>query len=719
MIRGLSFVVSIILLSPLFSEEITESQNSSLEPLWSGNFEKVEQEITQKSEANPALLLSLAELFFYEGNWTQLEGVLLRLPPDRETCSLALVTALHKGDVQAANEIATKLQSLLSEQEPSQEVPQEPFLAALRSRTRLILPPEAALAQWALENNHPLEALEWYKKILAPSTTSLVALGDLASLCGLYSVALDAYMQGSKVLTQSAPFLSPDEEGALSQRCAAGIIEAHTDLRNYPAAEAAYLSLPGNLRAQPALLLAISRFYTATHRYGDLLPLINNDELCNTYIDLGIYRIKALIHVGKTSLAEAMANKLLNDERCTFVQKLQISQHLLLLGDANSANDMAATYKNTAFRSLDVSLAMGHLLKDMCRYDTLLSLWDRQAYLVANYPQAWVLKAQGLWGLSQNMDATKAALQALQLAPGYPPAYDYLESEGIDSDWLKKRLADLTSQVLSAPSAPPFADTIALAKLLFRLSQPPHSLIPGCEQNDIKFSSGKLERVLDNLTDTYSLYPELFYAHGLTYLITDHPGDAEIAFKKAIALDPTYAEPLCQLALLAASKKLLYDATQYMQQATFYNPTNLLCRIIDGNIAMATQDLYEARVAWERASIIRQNDISLLLPLANVLYDLKNIELALETLLKANSIRPNSREILIALVVVLNDPLWNQSFYDMDVVVRDRREMMEKLQRLYPEDAKKFQEAQKPPSSSNNSSFVNEQSKESGPNSAS
>jgi tetratricopeptide (TPR) repeat protein len=120
--------------------------------------------------------------------------------------------------------------------------------------------------------------------------------------------------------------------------------------------------------------------------------------------------------------------------------------------------------------------------------------------------------------------------------------------------------------------------------------------------------------LLQQAAATYPLCPDVFYYQGLYDLMTSKPEAARISFRKALALDPDWKEPLYNLALLELNSRDFSSSLQKWQQLAAVNPTDINVMNNLGVCYLGLNQPERARAVWRqaleldpKAELVKQN----------------------------------------------------------------------------------------------------------------
>lgn len=201
----------------------------------------------------------------------------------------------------------------------------------------------------------------------------------------------------------------------------------------------------------------------------------------------------------------------------------------------------------------DYFLLRGKIKREIGEIDNALEDAERAEALQQNSPELYVLLADILQVKGRFRDAAKYLTQAMHMAPYDGSAY-YVKG------MLQARQGDSLA---------------SLASLNYAINVNPRLLRAYLQSTIINRKLGNYEQALavtDKATRRFPNMPELYFEKGELYNVLSKPDTAFIYYKKAVSLNPKYADALFQMASFEIREKLYYRALVSLQQLEKVSP---------------------------------------------------------------------------------------------------------------------------------------------------
>ena len=198
-------------------------------------------------------------------------------------------------------------------------------------------------------------------------------------------------------------------------------------------------------------------------------------------------------------------------------------------------------------------LLRGKINREIGKIDPALEDAERAEALQQNSPELYVLLADILQAKGRFKDASRYLTQAMQMAPHDGAAY-YVKG------MLEARQGDSLA---------------SLASLTYAMNVNPRLLRAYLQSTIINRKLRNYDQALsinNKAIKSFPEMPELYFERGEIYNVLAKPDTAFMYYKKAVALNPRYADALFKMAVYEMKEKYYYRALVSLKQLQKVNP---------------------------------------------------------------------------------------------------------------------------------------------------
>lgn len=324
------------------------------------------------------------------------------------------------------------------------------------------------------------------------------------------------------------------------------------------------------------------------------------------------------------------------------------------------------------------------LLLEMARYSEAADLAQKMGNELENTPTGLLLLANLNSQLSKENEVKTYVTKAVKSDPFLLLSEDfmrrYVNVQGILRDSIEAAKKNLHEYPTSLSWQIAYVRDMIYKAIEKSVASGAHNLHDSPELTEAHV-------ILDKIANQTQGIPEVHLLRGEVFFLLDNNAYAEEAYKKALLLDPSYAEAYKHLGLIYAETKNFKEAIRVLKSALRYDPRDAEAWKKLAKADESVGNIIDAVSSMQNVVKYKPNDPSAYIYLANLLLQIKNPEDAKIALEHSLTLSPNNIIALKLLYTTLNDPNLRFDTKNAKVLKAKQQETLNKIRILDPKEA--------------------------------
>lgn len=443
-----------------------------------------------------------------------------------------------------------------------------------------------------------------------------------------------------------------------------------------------YLAIhPSDIQARRAYARALMQLHLYGQAIGqwqlvDKVKPLDSQELLEF--------IECLTYTSQFDQANKIAEKWLAQTPAPpLTLQLRLARLLITTFNPSLFQKIIATIPDLSKRTAEENEELLRLWLATAQYSEAEGLTNKiRDELESSFTGLWLL-ADISSQLSKNDEAGKYALQAVKKEPRLLFSDEFIKHYGYIPEILRESDEAIRKGLTLFPKS--LTWQIDNARNLIDTAIEKHV----AEGSSIQRSQELKEAhdLLDKIGERVKEIPEWHLLKGEVFFLLDNNSDAEEEYRKAISLDPSYAEAYKQLSLVYGETKNTKGAISALKMSLKFDSSDAdswkrlaLFEQLEGNSIDAIASL-------KNAVKYKPNDSALYINLGELLLKIKNPEDAKIALERSLKLSPNNIEALKLLYIALNDPNLRINGGNSKQLAQRQKEILGKIRSLDPKAA--------------------------------